>query len=147
MALLLAVDLNDPNDELLAQAGTWAERLSTTVDLVFVDTYPYTVLDPGVQRLLAPEWKRAHQAREARLRTMLDGLPAAVRGTVSIRHGRAAQEIVEAGRDHQGILLATHGHQGLPHVLLGSVAERVIRLATVPVLVFPPRGANSHSGR
>jgi nucleotide-binding universal stress UspA family protein len=32
------------------------------------------------------------------------------------------------------IALGTHGHRGLSHLLLGSVAERILRLAEVPVL-------------
>jgi len=33
------------------------------------------------------------------------------------------------------IIMGTHGHTGLQHMLLGSVAERVVRLASCPVLV------------
>ena len=37
------------------------------------------------------------------------------------------------------IIIATHGHTGLTHVLLGSTAERVIRYAPCPVLVVQPK--------
>jgi nucleotide-binding universal stress UspA family protein len=42
-----------------------------------------------------------------------------------------------AARDHHIdlIIMGTHGRTGLRHVLLGSVAERVVRLAPCPVLV------------
>jgi nucleotide-binding universal stress UspA family protein len=44
------------------------------------------------------------------------------------------------------IVLATHGHTGLRHVLLGSVAENVVRHAQCPVLtVRPPRAAPSRA--
>jgi universal stress protein A len=33
------------------------------------------------------------------------------------------------------IIMGTHGRTGLPHLLLGSVAERLVRLAPCPVLV------------
>jgi nucleotide-binding universal stress UspA family protein len=39
------------------------------------------------------------------------------------------------------IVMGTHGRQGLEHLLLGSVAERVIRIAPVPVLLT--RGADA----
>jgi len=36
------------------------------------------------------------------------------------------------------VVMGTHGRTGLQHVLLGSVAERVVRSSPVPVLVVPP---------
>jgi universal stress protein A len=41
------------------------------------------------------------------------------------------------------IVLATHGRTGLKHVLLGSVAESVVRRAPCPVLIVRPRGYQS----
>jgi nucleotide-binding universal stress UspA family protein len=38
------------------------------------------------------------------------------------------------------IVLATHGRSGLAHVLIGSVAESVVRTATCPVLTVRPEG-------
>jgi nucleotide-binding universal stress UspA family protein len=38
------------------------------------------------------------------------------------------------------IVLGTHGRTGLMHMLLGSVAEKLVRLSPVPVLAVPPVG-------
>jgi nucleotide-binding universal stress UspA family protein len=59
-----------------------------------------------------------------------------------VRTGVAAEEIrrfaEEEGVDL--IVIATHGRTGLKHMVLGSVAEKVVRLSPVPVLtVKPPR--------
>lgn len=50
--------------------------------------------------------------------------------------GTAHQTIVDVARKEKTdlIVMATHGRTGLSHVLLGSVAERVVRAATCPVL-------------
>lgn len=48
--------------------------------------------------------------------------------------GDPFQCIMEAARDADSIVLATHGRSGLPHLLIGSVAEKVVRHAPVPVL-------------
>lgn len=51
--------------------------------------------------------------------------------------GRAIIETAEAG-DIDSIALETHGRRGLSRLMLGSVADKVIRGATVPVLVQRP---------
>ena len=65
----------------------------------------------------------------------LDKLPSLV--TTEIRGGPASDGITNAaaaaGADL--IVMSTHGRSGLPHLLLGSVAERVVRSANCPVLV------------
>ena len=45
------------------------------------------------------------------------------------------------------IVMATHGRTGLRHLLLGSVAERVVRLAPCPVLTIRPPGARAVGSR
>jgi universal stress protein A len=57
-----------------------------------------------------------------------------------VRKGVPADEIrrfaEEEGIDL--IVMATHGRTGLRHVLMGSVAEKIVRLAAVPVLTVKP---------
>lgn len=52
--------------------------------------------------------------------------------------GSTVEEICKyAAQNHIDLLvIGTHGHTGLKHLLLGSVAERVVRLAPCPVLTF-----------
>ena len=52
-------------------------------------------------------------------------------------------EITECARLYGAdlIVIATHGRSGLGHFVIGSVAERVVRDSTCPVLVVPARGA------
>ena len=64
-----------------------------------------------------------------------------VKYSIRIREGSPAREICRlAKRDVDLIIAPTHGRTGLGHVLIGSVAERVVRHATCPVLVIPVRG-------
>jgi universal stress protein A len=63
---------------------------------------------------------------------------------VNVRHivrvGRAWQEVIELAKENKTdlIVLATHGYTGLKHVLLGSVAEKIVRHAPCPVLTVRP---------
>ncbi|MEA3347870.1 MAG: universal stress protein [Pseudomonadota bacterium] len=53
-----------------------------------------------------------------------------------IRHGVPYEEIIKYAKeiDADLIVMATHGHTGLSHILLGSVAEKIVRYAPCPVL-------------
>jgi nucleotide-binding universal stress UspA family protein len=54
--------------------------------------------------------------------------------------GIASAQIVDLARtgDYDLIVVGTHGRKGLQRALIGSVAERVVRTASCPVLVVPP---------
>jgi nucleotide-binding universal stress UspA family protein len=54
--------------------------------------------------------------------------------------GRPFEEIVRFAKEHQIdlIVIGSHGRRGLSHLLLGSVAERVVRIAGCPVLTVRP---------
>lgn len=61
---------------------------------------------------------------------------AGVRARIALRTGVPFREIVAAATDERAdlIVLGTHGRGGINRALLGSVADRVIRLAPCPVL-------------
>ncbi len=56
-------------------------------------------------------------------------------GALIVRHGPAREEIVRLAGEHavDGIVMGTRGMNALGGLLLGSVAQRVVHLATVPV--------------
>jgi universal stress protein A len=62
---------------------------------------------------------------------------AGLEGDVLIMDGMPFQSIVDMARDKKVDLMVTvtHGWTGLTHVLLGSVTEKIVRLAPCPVLV------------
>jgi nucleotide-binding universal stress UspA family protein len=57
---------------------------------------------------------------------------------VEVRIGDPGAEIVKVATELKAglIVMPSHGRTGLKHLLLGSVAERVVRTATCPVLVL-----------
>ncbi len=58
-----------------------------------------------------------------------------------ICYGEPFREIVRLAQDEKIdiIVISTHGRTGIAHVLLGSVAEKVVRYSSVPVLSVKPR--------
>ena len=59
-----------------------------------------------------------------------------------VRVGAAFMEIIDYARekDIDLIVIGTHGRSGLMHVLMGSVAERIVRKSPCPVLTVKPEG-------
>ena len=139
MTLLLALDIHDRAEEMLEAATRWARPLGAKLDVAYVDEYRYNlylVQDPSVRTVLDEQWAKIKDDNEARLRRLTESLPEEVRGQALYLSGRAAAEIVQAGNEHDGIVIFTHGRKGLAHFFLGSVAERVVRDATAPVIVL-----------
>jgi nucleotide-binding universal stress UspA family protein len=139
MRFLLAIDIHEAPEDLLQQAAAWVLAMSGTLDLLYVDEYRYNtylVSDPAVQVVLDEQWDKIQHENEERLVQLLGTLPEAIRGSTLYRVGRAAQEVLEQCPHYDALLIGTHGRTGLNHALIGSVAERVVRHATRPVLVL-----------
>ena len=92
---------------------------------------------------LDPAWENE---RAAEMRADLDALARrasremAVRVTAVTLRGRVAESIVAHAADIGAdlIVMTTHARSGVARALLGSVAEQVLRTASVPVLLVPP---------
>lgn len=71
-----------------------------------------------------------------------DGRPIAERLTTHVRVSDAREAIVQLASDVDAdlVVLGTHGRRGVSRLLMGSVAESVVRTAPCPVLVVRPRG-------
>lgn len=74
---------------------------------------------------------------------MLGNLPAGLKHEIAIEFGEPGSVIVAAVKSLgvDLVVMATHGRRGLVHLVLGSVAERVVREAAVPVLTVRPVAA------
>jgi nucleotide-binding universal stress UspA family protein len=91
------------------------------------DDVPFAMPAPGVH---IPELREQLQRLVAK---KLGGGPPA---NVRVEIGDAAQRILAASRRVSSIIMATSGRTGFARFLIGSVAERVVRHATVPVLTL-----------
>jgi nucleotide-binding universal stress UspA family protein len=57
------------------------------------------------------------------------------------------QAILDAARGASAIVMGTFGRTGLPHLLIGSVAEKTVRHSPVPVLTIRPRAMRASAAR
>lgn len=136
--ILVATDFSDSADEALTYALTLADQVGATARLVHVFDDPgaiglysegYVPMPAETRAEILAEIRRQLTARAAA--TGRKDLPS------EVLTGAPARTIVDAARQHQCdlIVMGTHGRHGMAHLLLGSVAERVVRTAACPVLV------------
>jgi nucleotide-binding universal stress UspA family protein len=92
--------------------------------------------DMGEMLMLPPLSRRDElAAAEAKLHD-LQNETTKVRIETEVREGDPAEQILQAATDHECalIVMGTHGRTGLSRLLMGSVAEQVVRKAGCPVL-------------
>jgi universal stress protein A len=147
--ILVPTDFSETADKALAYAKDLATKLGASLHLVHVFSDPYSVAAcaPEVYTTVSPEVRR--RALEDVRECLFERLDAAeeqrFRGTRGIVRGLIAPQIVDyaASQDIDLIVIGTHGRRGVTHLLLGSVAEHVVRTAGCPVLtVRAGQGAN-----
>jgi nucleotide-binding universal stress UspA family protein len=65
-------------------------------------------------------------------------IPADIKCKIIVKTGKPFIEIIETASEEDAdlIIIATHGHTGVEHILFGSTAEKVVRKAPCPVLTL-----------
>jgi nucleotide-binding universal stress UspA family protein len=144
--IVVATDFSDLAAEAIETAVAFAKESGAMVDLVHVAAEAAYPIPPPMDMIRMPvDLPSAVSEASARLATEEDRVRA--RGVVcegNVLVGRADAEIVgHADKTHSDlIILGTHGRSGLGHVLLGSVAEKVVQHAHCPVLTVPSHHAS-----
>jgi nucleotide-binding universal stress UspA family protein len=139
--ILVPTDFSEPSRKAVRYAVCLAKRNRLKITLLHILepilVYPDTVYPVMMDANFGPnEAKRAF-----RKLCKEEHLDAHLLQKMLIRQGTPHQEIAEAARELEAdlIIIATNGHTGLAHVLLGSTTERVVRHAPCPVLVVRER--------
>ncbi len=135
---LVPIDFSEYADHALEYAMTLAGKLDARITLLHVlqsvalggadmgVTLPYSYLET-----LEAEIRSTLESYRTRITA------AGLEGTAVLVHGAPFHEIIEIAKAQQVdlIIMGTHGRTGFGHLFLGSVAEKVVRLAPCPVLV------------
>jgi universal stress protein A len=137
--ILVPIDFSGDADAAFAYASALAATVGASLHLLHVVEDPlaagvwsseiYTAEIAGLQINLVRD-------AEQRLRGYASGKAGEI--TTEVRTGHVARAVLEFAKENaiDLIVMGTHGRTGLAHVVMGSVAERVVRLAPCPVLTL-----------
>ena len=138
--VLVATDFSEPSDAALMYGREIATRFGATLHVlhvaqnVYISTFGaenYAALAPDLQQQIEDDARR--QVNELVVDSDKSGPPTI---PAILTSSSPASAIVDYAKDHEidVIVMGTHGRGALAHLVMGSVAERVVRLAPCPVL-------------
>ena len=145
--MLAPIDFSAPSKQAVASAYEWARTFGAkllllhVVDLVVYPAEMFLVSEAGTTML--DDLERQTQLDLSQL------IPKSEDGTVEVRCravvGTPYLKIIElAAAEHVDlIVMSTHGRTGLSHLVMGSAAERLVRMAPCPVLTIRPTSAST----
>jgi nucleotide-binding universal stress UspA family protein len=139
--ILVPTDFGDCADHALDVAVALAKRLDAKITLLHVCELPVSGYAMYAQGLYFPM-----DALEAAAQKALDSAAALLRerypaSDAMLRSGTAVEQLMAARDELHAdlIVMGTHGRRGVSRMLLGSVAEKTVRMSKVPVLTVPAK--------
>ena len=139
--LLLAVDFSDTSSAAVDVAVEFAKQFSATLHVVHAFDLPVPLVTPYEVAIPEAYLDQTRKAAAQKLAAIVEKV--AGQGVTVESHlaeAPAAPAIVRAAEEVGAdlVVMGTHGHTGIKHLLLGSVAERTLRLAPCSVLAVKP---------
>ena len=136
-SILVPVDFAESSEQALDLAIDVARRYEASLTLLHcyeIPSYAYGGMSFVGADLLGPVEEAAREQLERELGKVRQRLPAA---KAILRRGVPWTEILSGIEEQKPdlVVMGTHGRRGLSRALLGSVAERIVRMSPVPVLI------------
>ena len=135
--ILVPTDFSDGSAAATEQALGLARAFGATVTLFHAYNVPSYVFPDGSTFIAGPDVAVRIErevadalASAARAAERQSAVPVLTRSAI----GAPFEEILRASNEFDLVVMGTHGRTGVRHLLLGSVAEKVVRHASCPVL-------------
>ncbi len=139
--ILVPTDFSDNAAVAYPYAEILAKRFAARILMVHVADVPYYPVGPGQ---FAIGWERLEIDLMENVQREFERIRPTFGDDIEVetlmREGPPFLEIVRLAneRDASLIVMSTHGHTGIKHLLMGSTAEKVVRKASCPVLTMHP---------
>lgn len=140
--ILVPLDFSEQSQHVLDYAIDLADKLEARLTVLHVIQRPVFGPGMGMEPVYGAYMEQAEPIANQNVSNAVEHVrEAGVACEGEVDAGTPFQQIVDMAVNKQVdlIVIGAHGHTGLAHLLLGSVAERVIRLAPCPVLVVRSR--------
>lgn len=138
--ILVPIDFSQDSPMALAEAAEIARGQDARLTLLHVHPIETMVFMDFTYIEPAETVAEVCAAAEKTLHDMLKKVPPPTPlADVEVVTGSPVDEIVNRSKDHDLIVMPTHGRSGVRHFLLGSVAERVVKAASCSVLIVKNR--------
>ena len=138
--IVCATDFSDASRPAIEAAAAYTAQFGAQLTIVHVLHAPaYAGWDDGPataavhSAFLEDQRKAAHHALEEAKQLALATSPS-IDVETSLVEGVPHQALAEMSNESDLLVVGTHGRRGVQHMLVGSVAERTVRLAGCPVL-------------
>lgn len=140
--ILVPVDFSDCSSEAVEYAAMLATQFGATIDLLHVwEVPPYIPPEamvgvPGHDTQSLATMAHSHAEKEMAEFIAKFADKKLALGEAKLESGDPARTVIDVleGGGYDMIVMGTHGRTGLAHLLMGSVAEKVVRRASCPVL-------------
>lgn len=138
--ILVPIDFSDYSKNALKYAADFAQNFKAKIYLIYVIEPVIYPADFSIGQVTIPTPDvdmnaRAQSELDALAKTFVES---SIEVETIIKSGKPFVEINETAseKDIDLIIIATHGHTGVEHLLFGSTAEKVVRKAPCPVLTL-----------
>ena len=137
--ILIAIDDGPTSEKVALNGFQLAQQLNTEIALVSVADTTNLMTDGGVTPremadIIKNDFKKSQQM-------LVDKVFKDYKVWTFVEEGKPFEAILKVAEEWEAdlIVLGTHGRTGLSHLLMGSVAEKVIRHSTKPTFIVPTK--------
>ncbi len=136
--VLFPTDFSDFSDKALPFAVSLCREFSAKLSLLHATEIPIVLPEfmPDSVVSVGPEMELAARETLAQKKAEIQGIDVEGVSVTGVPHTEICKFVEEQAVDM--VVMPTHGRSGLGHILFGSVAEKVVRLARCPVMTIRP---------
>jgi len=143
--IMIPVDYSENSKAALNYGADLAVSFGASLDIIHVWDRPTYLTDavmvsrPGEAHKPIGELIRENAQHDMNEFLAQVNLPSGVPVSSRLLAGEPASALLAEMKkgEHDLVVLSTHGRTGLAHLLLGSIAEKLVRLSPIPVLTVP----------